>query len=151
MQRRRHAYIIENPMAPADQFDQVSVISDLHMGGPLNRQIFTEGKLLADFIGWLCETGLGDTALVINGDMVDFLADDEANYFDPEGAIRKPQRIIDDQAFAPVWNALKRFVATPRRHLVITLGNHDLELAVLKQVEWKQGRIELTDPGGAHQ
>ena len=69
-------------------------------------------------------------ALVINGDMVDFLAEPGAEAFDPGGAIQKLDRIAGDAAFAPVWKALKKFVRTKDRRLIITLGNHDLELAL---------------------
>ena len=34
------------------------------------------------------------------------------------------------QRLAPVWKALKKFVRTKDRRLIITLGNHDLELAL---------------------
>jgi UDP-2,3-diacylglucosamine pyrophosphatase LpxH len=117
-------------MLPLDSFDQISVISDLHIGGEQGFQIFREGPLLTAFINDLREKGTGECALVINGDTVDFLAEKPAKYFDPGGANAKLDRIFGDPNFAPVWSALRKFVKTPHRRLVLVLGNHDIELAL---------------------
>jgi UDP-2,3-diacylglucosamine pyrophosphatase LpxH len=115
-------------MIPVPAFDQVSVISDLHMGGVDGSQIFGQGPLLAAFIDTLHKDSPGESALVINGDVVDFLAEPAAKAFDPEGAIAKLDRISTDKSFTPVWDALRRYVKN--HQLVITLGNHDMELAL---------------------
>jgi UDP-2,3-diacylglucosamine pyrophosphatase LpxH len=109
-------------------FDQVYVISDLHMGGPPGHQIFGQTALLARFIDFLRTGTQGECCLVINGDMVDFLAQPGAVYFDPEGAIRQLDNIA--QNFSEVWRSLSAYVRTANRHLTIVLGNHDLELAL---------------------
>jgi UDP-2,3-diacylglucosamine pyrophosphatase LpxH len=116
------------------QFDELYSVSDLHMGGDVNAaepspQIFNSSAELAKLIGHLKERP-GKVALVINGDMVDFLAEPGATAFDAEGAVNKLTRIAKDPAFAPVWRALTEFVGAEQRRLVITLGNHDLELAL---------------------
>ena len=114
-------------------FDQISVISDLHIGGKPGRQIFREGDLLGAFIDKLRKEAPSNSALVINGDMVDFLAEEDPKYFDPEQAIEKLNLIFDAKKrpeFARVWEALKEYTQTPHRRLAITLGNHDLELAL---------------------
>ena len=72
----------------------------------------------------------GKVALAINGDAVDFLAEPDAKAFDPDGAIRKLSRIVGDRSFQPVWDAFRKFVRGENRRLIITLGNHDLELAL---------------------
>ncbi len=113
------------------EFDELYSISDLHIGGARGFQIFDQGELLGQFIDHLRDRPANkDVALVINGDAVDFLAEPKPRYFDPEGAIDKLDRIVKDAAFAPVFEALNRFVGKARRHLAITLGNHDLELAL---------------------
>jgi UDP-2,3-diacylglucosamine pyrophosphatase LpxH len=117
-------------MIALPSFDQVSIVSDLHMGGKSGFQIFRQGDLLAALIDELRQNGSGDCALVLNGDTVDFLAEPGAFYFDPTGAIDKLDRICGDSAFSKVWTSLTSFVATPKRHLVLTLGNHDMELAL---------------------
>ena len=120
-------------LEPISQFDEVYVISDLHMGGETTaRQIFDQGPLLAAWIASLTtkKNADKDIALVINGDMVDFLAEEGATHFDPAGAVRKLERIVGDASFKPVWNALQDFVSKPRRQLIVTMGNHDLELSL---------------------
>lgn len=120
-------------MAMPLAFDQVYVISDIHLGGPPGRQIFGSGAAL----DWLAGTQLRaqeparQVALVINGDFVDFLAEPDATHFDPHHALAKLQRIaLEEPEFARVFSALGSFVRTANRHLIINLGNHDIELAL---------------------
>src|SRR4051812_28981967 len=111
--------------------DEAYVVSDLHLGGAAPFQIFREGPALAALIDGLGRKGAGmRCALVINGDFVDFLAERPARHFDAEGAVAKLRRIASDPAFAPVFDALRAFVGAPGRVLAITLGNHDVELAL---------------------
>jgi hypothetical protein len=112
------------------QFDELYSVSDLHMGGlGAGAQIFDSGRELGRMIDHL-RTKPGRVALVINGDTVDFLAEPDAKSFDPNGATLKLERIAGDSSFKPVWIALKKFVRAKGRRLIITLGNHDLELAL---------------------
>jgi UDP-2,3-diacylglucosamine pyrophosphatase LpxH len=120
---------------PADnvpQFDELYVISDLHLGGPSDFQIFNSGAELKRLIDSLCTISPDSKiALLINGDFVDFLAELPAMHFDPAGAIKKLNRIAkEDPSFTPVFEALKTFANTKNRRLIINLGNHDLELAL---------------------
>jgi UDP-2,3-diacylglucosamine pyrophosphatase LpxH len=118
-------------MNSTPQFVELHVVSDLHLGGEAGFQIFNQGAEFKRLVDHL-RVNRPDTplALVINGDLVDFLAEPGAKYFDPEGAGAKLDRIIHDQAFVPVWEALRDFVKVDKRTLAITLGNHDLELAL---------------------
>jgi UDP-2,3-diacylglucosamine pyrophosphatase LpxH len=112
-----------------DRFDELHVISDLHLGGDSGHQIFRGAALLGDFIQALAGRSAERTvALVINGDFIDFLAGNGATYFDPQRAPERLAQIARD--FSPVFEGLRKFVATPNRHLVIVLGNHDIELAL---------------------
>jgi hypothetical protein len=121
-------------------YHTVFVISDLHLGGyeaPYEGQqrdyrIFRDGEALAWFIGHAAasRTAAGRIALVINGDLVDFLAVEDATYFDWEGADGKLTAIIDDPQLGEMWTALTAFVQSDRGDLIIVLGNHDLELAL---------------------
>jgi len=114
-----------------DQLDQLHAISDLHLGGAPGRQIFDQGPLLAGAIDRLRERAPdARVGLVLNGDLVDFLAAPGATYLDPFGAVAKLEAILTDAAFSPVWEALARFVRAPKRTLVIGIGNHDVELAL---------------------
>jgi UDP-2,3-diacylglucosamine pyrophosphatase LpxH len=114
-------------------FDEVHVISDLHMGGEKDFQVFDLGVPLARVIDHLTlrqKKTAKSLVLVINGDMVDFLAEPKAKAFDPGGAIKKLERIAKDKAFKPVFEALQRFTGGTGRTLAVTLGNHDLELCL---------------------
>lgn len=122
------------------KFDEVYVVSDLHLGGPPGSQIFDQGPQFEKFLASLSASGAAaaktksaaqkSVCLVINGDLVDFLADQNAKAFDAEGAVEKLDRICNEDAFKPVWRGLRAFVKTPNRTLAITLGNHDIELAL---------------------
>lgn len=113
-------------------FDEVYSVSDLHLGGvDKEGQIFDQGDLLAKTIRTLSENaGKRRVALVLNGDIVDFLAEREPMYLDPVRACERCERIINDPSFMMVWEALGEFVRQAHSRLVLVLGNHDLELAL---------------------
>ncbi|MCC6873663.1 MAG: metallophosphoesterase [Sandaracinaceae bacterium] len=116
-----------------DTYDEIYSVSDLHLGGEgSGAQIFDSGSLLADTIRLVADrAGAGKrVALVLNGDIVDFLAEPGARYFDAVGAPAKLARIAADPAFAPVFTALAELTARERARLVLVLGNHDVELAL---------------------
>lgn len=123
------------------QFDILHVISDLHFGGTKtnqkNFQIFNQGKRLAAFINRLSEESPDKhLGLVLNGDIVDFLAENKATYLDTQQAVEKLSRIYHDDSFNMVWLALENFVSKPQRTLVLVLGNHDVELALPEVKSW---------------
>ena len=118
-------------------FEKVYVISDIHMGGQRNGednfQVFNQGTRLARFIRQIAEESPNsDIALVINGDLFDFLAEEVGSYvaLDAAIALGTMKRLYTDASFSPVWQALARFIKTPHRHLIIIVGNHDIELAL---------------------
>jgi hypothetical protein len=126
------------------EFDELHVISDLHLGGRPGFQIFGSTAELAWLIGDLRQRPARRLALVINGDFVDFLAQAPALPFDPEGAADKLATIANEPAFAPVFNALRAFTATDNRQLTVNLGNHDLEFAL----PWvREALIEILSGG----
>jgi UDP-2,3-diacylglucosamine pyrophosphatase LpxH len=123
--------LISIPAGSVPQFDELYVISDLHLGGLPGFQIFNSGAELQRLINYLRALPSEKTiALLINGDFVDFLAESPSRHFDPVDAVVKLDRIVQDSAFAPVWKALQKFTGTKNRCLIINLGNHDLELAL---------------------
>lgn len=113
-------------------FEELYVISDLHMGGEPGFQILRETGRLAGFVRRLKDLPTAqDIALVLNGDIIDTLAEDAVDgYVAMEKAAEVVKAIIDRKAFKPVWDELASFVQTPGRHLVIVIGNHDIELAL---------------------
>jgi hypothetical protein len=120
------------------QLDELQVVSDLHLGGPAGFQIFASGAELA----WLTDSvrlspTKGLAALLVNGDFIDFLAEEPARAFDPDGAATKLSRVVADAAFKPAFDAMARLLATPNRLLIVNLGNHDLELSL----PWVRSRL----------
>ncbi len=111
-------------------YDEVHVISDIHMGGKAGFQILREAKRLAGHIGWVArQRPHGTVALVLNGDIFDTLAEDIDGYVAVENAASTVLRIINDPAFAVVWAALAEFVQADGRTLIFVIGNHDIEIA----------------------
>ncbi len=114
-------------------FDDLYVISDLHMGGEPDFQILRETARLAGFIRRLAtQTPERRLALVLNGDVIDTLAEDDTvkGYVAMLDAPEVVAGIIRRPAFAPVWDALTEFVKGKKRTLVIVIGNHDVELSL---------------------
>jgi predicted phosphodiesterase len=96
--------------------------------------------------------------LVLNGDVLDSLAEDIDGYVAMDEAPRMMDRIYRDPAFAPIWDGLAAFVREPGRRLVIVLGNHDIEMVlpsveasirsrVAKDDDAAQGRITFATQG----
>ncbi len=114
-------------------FDAAYSISDIHLGGAGGFQIFNYGSRLGRFIDYLTELDAGkEIALVLNGDVIDSLAEDGIEYvaMSEDQASNMIERIMSDRSFVKVWDSLGRFVRTPRRHLIIVAGNHDIELGL---------------------
>jgi len=110
----------------------VFVISDLHLGGDVGFQMCPpEGVvLLEQFITGLIALQHGGQRvhLVINGDMVDFLAEKEFSAFtnDDSRARSKLERIIGSTS--AVWARLRDLMGCGAE-LTVMLGNHDVELS----------------------
>jgi UDP-2,3-diacylglucosamine pyrophosphatase LpxH len=114
---------------------EVFIISDLHIGGAAGNTVYERGfklcthsDILADFINQITaiETPV---ELVINGDMVDFLAEEPFEAFteNQAAACAKLQRIINrEPAF---FDALRRLLNNGHSLTVLT-GNHDIELTL---------------------
>jgi len=112
-------------------FDEVHVVSDLHMGGRAGFQILRETTRLANFITRVGQQRpKGQVALVLNGDVFDTLAEDLPGYIAIDDAAQAVSRIMEDAAFATIWQAMAAFVKLPGRHLVFVIGNHDIEIAL---------------------
>lgn len=120
------------------RFDLAYVISDLHLGGPKGRQMFAAGDSFTAFIAHLLKehrarrktSPQARTLLVINGDFVDFLAEENAAEFNPDTAPTMLAELLARKPFDKVRDGLRELVGEAGTHLVITLGNHDLELAL---------------------
>jgi UDP-2,3-diacylglucosamine pyrophosphatase LpxH len=135
----------------------VFIISDLHLGGrPDERddsgritrtgfQFCNAYAQLTDFVDWLHTSARdeqgGSLELVINGDIVDFLAEDDFGWAgagaqvwtaDEKKAIAKLKHIASrtrDSGGRGIFEALKDYLAAGNQ-LTLLLGNHDVELAL---------------------
>jgi len=117
-------------MSDLPAFEEVHVISDIHMGGKPGFQILRETNRLANFIRWVAnQRPDGRVALILNGDVFDTLAEDIRGYVAVDEAEATVQRIMNDASFAQIWDALAEFALKERRTLVIIIGNHDIEVA----------------------
>ena len=117
-------------MSDLPAFEEVHVISDIHMGGKPGFQILRETNRLANFIRWVAkQLPDGRVALVLNGDVFDTLAEDIRGYVAVDEAEATVQRIMNDASFAQIWDALAEFALKEGRTLVIIIGNHDIEVA----------------------
>jgi UDP-2,3-diacylglucosamine pyrophosphatase LpxH len=114
----------------------IFVISDLHLGGAERFQICPARarERLARFITWAATQRKPDTDvhLVLNGDVVDFLAEEDdtggfSAFADEQEAMRKFRRIAMDAG--AVFDALRNFLESGG-YLTVLLGNHDIELSL---------------------
>jgi UDP-2,3-diacylglucosamine pyrophosphatase LpxH len=125
-------------MAFPPTYSEVYVVSDIHLGGRKdeegNFQIFNRGERLGNLIRHITEQRKDeDVALVLNGDIIDSLAEDDVPGYvahNGEIALRMMARLYSDPSFSPVWESLSSLVQTPRRHLIFVVGNHDIELSL---------------------
>ncbi len=85
---------------PFPQYDEVHVVSDLHMGGENDFQILRETEKLAAFIRWVAQQQPdGRVALVLNGDIIDTLAEKNVHYIAVDDAEAVIGRIMEDPEF----------------------------------------------------
>ena len=126
--------------------NELYVVSDLHIGGN-ERQIFAGKAEFPWLLDQLSEKAAPENTvgLVINGDFIDFLAEDDAKYFDADGAVKKLKRIAKDPTFEASFAALGRFANHANCTLVINLGNHDLELCLPEVQTEFVNRCQIND------
>jgi UDP-2,3-diacylglucosamine pyrophosphatase LpxH len=148
-------------------YSDLYVVSDIHLGGrrdgQVNFQIFNRGERLGNLIRHITkQRSEEEVALVLNGDIIDSLAEDEVPGYvalDSQTALRMMEHIYQDTAFRPVWESLTDFVKTPKRHLIFVVGNHDIELSlpvvensirhhIADADENAQARIQFATHGG---
>lgn len=152
------------------------VISDLHLGGMpdevdahgvitrVGSRICRSARHIRNFIDWVRQTATESTELVINGDIVDFLAvdspeDGRAWIDDETEVIRRLDLIVarsrEGKERGP-FDALRSFTEAGH-HLTLLLGNHDVELALphvcrhLEQIiEAAPGKLRFIRDGQAY-
>lgn len=144
-------------------FEELYVISDLHLGGSGGAPIFKQEAELAGLIRQLAKRtppGKGALGLVLNGDVIDTLAESISGYVATPGEAEAALvRIID--LFPSIWLALAEFVNVAQHRLVIVIGNHDIELAypnvqqaiateLARGDDARRGRIDFVTNGAGY-
>lgn len=117
----------------------IFVISDLHLGGapaqdgrPSFQMCSPRGRIcLTKFINYVSEqrSASRDVHLVINGDIVDFLAEEEFAPFTAQDNLAGNKLSSIFERTDEVWKSLEAFVGGGCR-LTLLLGNHDIELSL---------------------
>jgi UDP-2,3-diacylglucosamine pyrophosphatase LpxH len=126
------------------------VISDLHLGGapaqdgkPSFQMCSPSGRArLAEFIRYVSEqcSASRDVHLVINGDIVDFLAEEEFAPFTAQDSIAGDKLTSIFERTDEVWKSIEAFVTAGCR-LTLLLGNHDIELSLPTPRRMLLGRL----------
>jgi UDP-2,3-diacylglucosamine pyrophosphatase LpxH len=144
-------------------FEELYVVSDLHLGGTRRVPIFKQSKELGGLFEWAGArnaSGGGTIGLVLNGDVIDTLAEDILGYVATPAEAERV--LVDvDRTFPEVLKGLAKFVEAPRHRLVIVVGNHDLELAypnaqeaLIQRLagddEARRGRIQFVTNGAGY-
>ena len=112
------------------------VISDLHLckgrqivGGSNPLEEFFFGDKLIEFLEYYSSPAFRqyEIELIINGDFMNFLQVDYRGHFltvlTESVCLEMLQSIV--QGHTPVFEALKKFLQHPHRHLTYVIGNHD--------------------------
>ena len=102
------------------------VVSDLHLGNGGDFDTFAGAQALPALLDRLGQTPI---RVVLNGDTVDFLMNEDPLELDPERAVTQAAAIFAAPATSAVLHALGR-VAAHGGEVVVRLGNHDIELAL---------------------
>ncbi|WP_309894633.1 metallophosphoesterase [Archangium sp.] len=106
------------------------ILSDLHLGNGGPYDIFAGGEELPALLDTLVSS---PTRVVLNGDTFDFLLNEDPLALDVSQAVRQAGDLVAHPPTSEVMAALGR-VLQAGGEVCITVGNHDLELA-LPQVQ----------------
>ncbi|MDF1812488.1 MAG: metallophosphoesterase [Verrucomicrobiales bacterium] len=133
---------------------QIFITSDWHLGGTMDSDrnhkgiekmgssIFRDTENLTKFLDWIREQASvfdGKTEVVLNGDIVDFLAPNNENEYTPEAWQNNAEKINNE-----LTSIAERFVNSEGRgpfqalrdlvsegcEVTVLLGNHDVELCL---------------------
>ncbi len=106
------------------------VISDLHLGNQQGYDVFAGEQSLPALLDRF--TG-APTRVVVNGDMLDFLMNEDPLELRVERAVQQARALVEAGPTRAVLHALGRILAADGE-VIVRVGNHDIELA-LPQVQ----------------
>jgi UDP-2,3-diacylglucosamine pyrophosphatase LpxH len=107
------------------------VLSDLHLGNGQGYDIFAGAEALPAFLDTLTRE---PTRVILNGDSVDFLMNEDPLELQVERAVEQARAMVAAAPTAAVLEALGRVLAAGGE-VVFRLGNHDVELALFEVQE----------------
>lgn len=116
-------------MTAMDEFDRLYFISDLHLGGRRGAEVFNSHNELQAFLRWVGTHG-DRVALVLGGDLIDFLSFQDAKHFNAANAKDRVAEVATERATRVIFDELKTLAAQTNITLVLMGGNHDIELAL---------------------
>ncbi|OJH37840.1 metallophosphoesterase [Cystobacter ferrugineus] len=102
------------------------ILSDLHLGNAQGYDIFAGETALPAFLDSLAGS---PTRVVLNGDTVDFLMNEDPLELQVERAVRQVRALVSAPSTAAVFASLGRLLAAGGE-VIACLGNHDIELAL---------------------
>jgi UDP-2,3-diacylglucosamine pyrophosphatase LpxH len=113
------------------------IVSDLHLGNGSDYDAFAGGEELPAFLDRAAAT---PTRVLVNGDGVDFLMNEDPLELEVERAVGQARDIVAAPSSAAVLKAFGRVLARGGE-VVIRLGNHDIELALPEVQEVLRGAL----------
>jgi UDP-2,3-diacylglucosamine pyrophosphatase LpxH len=105
---------------------QTIVLSDLHLGNGGIYDVFAGGNVLPALLERAAAT---PTRVVLNGDTVDFLLNDDPLEMNVSRAVSQAKASVSTPSTAVVLRGLGTVLAAGGE-VVVRLGNHDAELAL---------------------
>lgn len=121
-------------------------LSDLHLGPGGTYDIFAaQGGQLVELLDRFTDA---PTRVVLNGDAVDFLLNDDPLELRVEQAVAQAKAIVSNPVTAAVFQALGRVLAAGGEVLV-TIGNHDVEIALAEVQAVLRGALGQPDAAAA--
>jgi UDP-2,3-diacylglucosamine pyrophosphatase LpxH len=102
------------------------IVSDLHLGNGGEYDVFAGGEALPALLD---RVAAAPTRVIVNGDGVDFLMNEDPLELDVGRAAAQAAAIVAAPASAAVLQAFGRVLARGGE-VIIRLGNHDVELAL---------------------
>lgn len=102
------------------------ILSDLHLGNGGDYDIFAGNDALPALLDRFVHP---PTQVILNGDSMDFLLNDEPLKLDASRAVGQAESIATARSTKPTLEALGRICAA-EGEVVVRMGNHDAELAL---------------------
>jgi UDP-2,3-diacylglucosamine pyrophosphatase LpxH len=107
------------------------ILSDLHLGNGGDYDIFSGSEALPALLDRFVDP---PTRIILNGDSMDFLLNEEPLRLDVSRAVQQAEAIATANSTGPTLKALGRICAAGGE-VLIRMGNHDVELALAEVQE----------------